>query len=114
MLALHSGDVPRRYEDLLGLHGVGAYTARSILIHAFDEDIAAVDTNVRRLISRFFDVPPDSRALARLADALAPSQRGSEFQHAMLDFAADVCTASTPKCETCRLMEHCQSSGHTD
>ncbi|MFD1599619.1 A/G-specific adenine glycosylase [Halobellus rarus] len=114
LLARHSGDVPHRYEDLLGLHGVGAYTARSVLIHAFDEDIAAVDTNVRRLISRFFDVPPDSRALARLADALAPSQRGSEFQHAMLDFAADVCTASTPKCETCRLMEHCQSSGHAD
>lgn len=110
LLARHSGDVPRRYEDLLELHGVEAYTARSVLIHAFDEDIAAVDTNVRRLISRFFGVPPDSEALVHLADALAPSQRGSDFQHAMLDFAADVCTARTPRCEACRLGRRCRSS----
>jgi len=108
LLARHSGDVPRRYADLLGLHGVGEYTARSVLIHAFDEDIAAVDTNVRRLLSRFFDLPADSGALRDLADALAPSRRGSDFQHAMLDFAADACTARSPRCETCRLGEHCR------
>lgn len=112
LLARHSGVLPHRYEDLLGLHGVGPYTARSVLIHAFDEDIAAVDTNVRRLISRFFDVSPDSGVLAHFADALAPSQRGSEFQHAMLDFAADVCTARTPECETCPLRGRCRSSEH--
>ena len=110
LLAWHSGDVPRRYADLLELHGVGDYTARSVLIHAFDEDIAAVDTNVRRLTSRFFDLPPDSEVLPHLADALAPSRRGSDFQHAMLDFAADVCTARTPQCETCPFGEHCRSS----
>ncbi|MFK5604657.1 HhH-GPD family protein [Haloferax volcanii] len=110
LIARHSGDVPRRYADLLEFHGVGEYTARSVLIHAFDEDIAAVDTNVQRLISRFFDLPPDSGALPHLADALAPSRRGSDFQHAMLDFAADVCTARTPQCETCPFGEHCRSS----
>ena len=114
LLARHSGEIPHRYEALVGLHGVGTYTARSVLIHAFDEDIAAVDTNVRRLISRFFDVPSDSDALAHLASALAPRRRGSEFQHAMLDFAADVCTAHTPQCETCRLSERCRNSGYED
>jgi A/G-specific adenine glycosylase len=114
LLARHSGVIPHRYEDLVELHGVGAYTARSVLIHAFHEDIAAVDTNVRRLVSRFFDVPSDSGALAHLASALAHCQRGSEFQHAMLDFAADVCTARTPQCETCRLRERCRNSGHED
>lgn len=112
LLERHSGDVPRRYASLLELHGVGGYTARSVLIHAFDEDVAAVDTNVRRLVSRFFDLPPDSGSLAHLADALAPSQRGSDFQHAMLDFAADVCTARAPQCETCPVEEHCRSSEH--
>jgi len=110
LLARHSGVVPCRNEDSVGLHGVGAYTTRSVLIHAFDEDIAAVDTNVRRLISRFFDVPSESAALAHLASALAPRQRGSEFQHAMLDFAADVCTARTPQCETFRVRERCRNS----
>jgi A/G-specific adenine glycosylase len=114
LLARHSGEIPHRYEDLLRLHGVGTYTARSVLIHAFDEDIAAVDTNVRRLISRFFDVPSDSDALTHLASALAPCQRESEFQHAMLDFAADVCTARRPQRETCRLGEPCRNSGYDD
>lgn len=112
LLARHSGEVPDCGQDLLELHGVGEYTARSVLIHAFGEDIAAIDTNVRRLLSRFFDVSPDSEALVHLADALAPAQRGSEFQHAMLDFAADVCTARTPQCETCRLRAHCRSPDH--
>lgn len=114
LLARHSGDVPGRYGDLLELHGVGPYTARSVLIHAFDEDIAAVDTNVRRLLSRYFDVPADSGTHAHLADALAPSRRGSDFQHAMLDFAADVCTARAPQCGACRLKEHCRSSECAD
>lgn len=113
LLARHSGDVPHRYAELLELHGVGGYTARSVLIHAFGDDIAAVDTNVRRLISRFFDLPPDSEALTHLADALAPSERGSDFQHAMLDFAADICTARSPQCDACPLREACRSSEQT-
>lgn len=53
--------------------------------------------------------------LARhLGDALAPSERGSDFQHAMLDFAADVCTARSPRCDACPLREACLSSKHTD
>ena len=114
ILARHSGGVPRRYAELLELHGVGEYTARSVLIHAFGEDISAVDTNVRRLISRFFDLSPNSGTLAHLADALAPSGRGSDLQHAMLDFAADVCTARSPRCDACSLREACRSSEHTD
>jgi A/G-specific adenine glycosylase len=112
LLARHSGVIPHRYEDLLGLHGLGTYAARSVLIRAFDEDIATVDTNVRRLISRFFDVPSGSGALAHLASVLAPCERGSDFQHAMLHFAADVCTARTPQCETYRLRERCRYSGN--
>lgn len=114
VLARHFGDLPRRYTELLELHGVGEYTARSVLIHGFGEDISAVDMNVRRLISRFFDLPPDSRTLVHLADALAPSERGSDFQHAMLDFAADVCTARSPRCNECPLREACLSYKHTD
>jgi A/G-specific adenine glycosylase len=48
-----------------------------------------VDTNVGRVISRFFDLPSDSEYLGHLANALVPPGRGSDFQHAMLDFAAD-------------------------
>ncbi|MFW5905464.1 MAG: A/G-specific adenine glycosylase [archaeon] len=109
ILARHSGDVPREYSKLIGLHGVGDYTARSVLIHTGGLGIAAVDTNVRRLLSRFFDVTPDRDRIAVLADALAPSTRSGDFQHAMLDFAAEVCTSS-PACSPCPLRGSCASS----
>ena len=109
ILARHSGNVPRGYSELAGLHGVGEYTARSVLIHVRGLGIAAVDTNVRRLLSRFFDVTPDRDRIAVLADALAPSTRSADFQHAMLDFAAEVCTAGSPACSSCPLRGPCAS-----
>lgn len=110
ILARHSGDVPREYSELVSLHGVGEYTARSVLIHVRGLGVAAVDTNVRRLLSRFFDVTANRDRIALLADALAPSTRSSDFQHAMLDFAAEVCTAGSPACSSCPLRGPCASS----
>ena len=111
LLARHAGSVPRRRSELSTLHGVGEYTARSVSIHAFDENVSAVDTNVRRLISRFYDLDPNSDAVADLADELAPSGRSSDFLYAMLDFAAAVCTPRDPDCVDCPLADHCRSSG---
>jgi A/G-specific adenine glycosylase len=103
----HDGEVPGRRSDLLDLHGVGEYTARPVTIHAFREDAAAVDTNVRRLASRFFSVDPKSNAIEAIADAIAPADRSSDFLHAMLDFAAEVYTAREPGCDDCPLRYHC-------
>jgi len=110
ILARHSGHVPREYTELVALHGVGEYTARSVLIHVRGLGIVAVDTNVRRLLSRFFDVNPDRNRIAVIADALAPSTRSGDFQHAMLDFAAEVCAAGSPGCPSCPLREPCARS----
>lgn len=104
----YDGHVPRDHADLVALHGVGEYTARSVLIHVDGAGIAAVDVNVRRLVSRFFGIDSDADAIDPLADALAATDRSSDFQHAMLDFAADVCTARSPQCESCPIEEHCQ------
>jgi A/G-specific adenine glycosylase len=108
LLARHGGDVPRRRNELLALYGVGEYTAHSVLVHAFNEQTTAVDTNVRRLVSRVFDADPDSHRVSEVAEAAVPSGRGSDFLHAMLDFAADVCTARAPACHRCPLEPECQ------
>ncbi|ELZ42952.1 A/G-specific adenine glycosylase [Halorubrum californiense DSM 19288] len=110
ILSRHAGDVPREHSVLVDLHGVGEYTARSVLIHVHGLGVAAVDTNVRRLLSRFFDVTPEQSQIAVLADALAPSTRSSDFQHAMLDFAAEVCTADSPGCSSCPLRGPCATA----
>ncbi|MDS0475780.1 hypothetical protein [Natrinema sp. 1APR25-10V2] len=110
LLARHSGTVPRRRSELLALHGVGEYTARSVQIHAFGDGIAAVDTNVRRLVARFVGLEPDSSEVAARADGLVPPRRSSDFQHAMLDFAAAVCTPRDPDCDGCPLAGGCDSA----
>jgi len=114
LLDNHAGDVPRNLADLLALHGVGEYTAKSVLIHVDGFGVAAVDANVRRLLSRYFGLSPDAEAIESLADALAPTERSSDFQHAMLDFASDVCTARSPQCESCPIGEACNSYNMTN
>ena len=108
ILNRHGGEVPRDHADLVALHGVGEYTARSVSIHVDGAGIAAVDVNVRRVLSRFFGIDSDADAIEPLADALAPTDRSSDFQHAVLDFAAEVCTARSPQCDSCPIEEYCQ------
>ena len=114
ILERHDGEVPQRRSDLLNLHGVGDYTARSVAVHAFGEDVAAVDANVRRLVSRFFDTESDASAVEYIADVIVPAERSSDFLHGMLDFAAEVCTARSPNCDRCPLQRHCAFPETTD
>ncbi|WP_415381618.1 endonuclease III domain-containing protein [Halosimplex sp. TS25] len=117
LLDRHSGQMPRDRPDLLNLYGVGEYTARSVLAHSHGEPVSAVDTNVERLLSRFFGEDPDKVDIQDLADDLTPPERSSDILHAMLDFAAAVCTARSPNCSDCLIRPGCDSpeaGGETD
>ena len=112
LLARHDGRVPDSRSDLLELHGVGEYTAASVLVHAFGRDISAVDTNVARVLGRVFGrgsaAEPEASETWELADRLAPSGRCNDFLHALIDFGAAVCTASSPNCESCPFEGTCE------
>lgn len=96
------GKVPRDLESLRGLKGIGPYTAAALRAFAFDEDDAAVDTNVRRVLQRLTlrDVEPQ---------ALVPPGRGHDWNSALMDFGATICTARAPKCAVCPLKTLCRS-----
>ena len=102
--------MPRTRSELLDLHGVGEYTARSVLIHTGREGISAVDSNVERLLSRFFGFDPADRDVQSTVDQLAPPKRSSDFLGGMLDFAAEVCTPRSPRCSDCPLKPDCASA----
>ena len=108
----HGGDVPEMRSELLDLHGVGEYTADSVLAHAHGKDAVAVDTNVARILSRVFglDAADDPSATENweLAERLAPLGRCSDYLHALIDFGAAVCTASDPNCTSCPLGDSCE------
>jgi A/G-specific adenine glycosylase len=109
----HAGVVPNSREDLLALKGVGDYAANAVLCFAYGQQVALLDTNIVRLLERVFDIKTDKarartdKAMWKVVESLIPDGRAREFNLALLDFAALVCTARNPSCETCSLNHLC-------
>ncbi|HYE92933.1 MAG TPA: A/G-specific adenine glycosylase [Terriglobales bacterium] len=114
-IARYGGRLPDTAESLRRLPGVGRYTAGAILAFAHGRDVAVLDTNVRRVLSRVFLGPRRLRrvrgekAFWDLAEALVPRGRGYDFNQAMMDFGATWCTARRPRCPRCPMRAFCAS-----
>jgi A/G-specific adenine glycosylase len=103
----HGGRVPDDLAALMALPGVGAYTARAVLAFAFARDVAPVDTNVARVLSRAIagsSLP--AAQLQDLATSVVPPGAGRHWSAALMDLGASYC-ASRPRCAECPLAEHC-------
>lgn len=108
----HGGRLPRDRDGLLALKGIGAYTAGAVLSFAFGEHAAILDTNVRRVLRRVWvggDQPVRDRALWDLAEQLLPQGRAYDFNQALMDLGATICTARRPRCNACPLAKICAS-----
>ena len=108
----YNGRVPQQEKKLLKLPGIGKYTARAILSQAFDRPTAVLDTNVIRIIERFFGitggrVKSRCKILWNVADTIAPDKEVGHWNLTLLDFGAKVCTAKNPKCCECPLVSRC-------
>jgi A/G-specific adenine glycosylase len=95
------------------LPGVGPYTAAAVASFALGAQVAAVDTNARRVIERLDRRRRAPAALRQRADALLPEGRAAAFNHAIMDLGATVCTARAPRCDACPLAAACGSRGRT-
>ncbi len=93
---LMGGVVPSDLDALLALPGVGEYTARAVLVFAFEEDLGVVDTNIARVLSRRAGRPLTARELQRDADVLVPAGGSWEWNQRLMDLGALVCTALRP------------------
>jgi A/G-specific adenine glycosylase len=118
--AHHNGEVPDTLPALMNVPHVGPYAANALLCFAYGRRVAIVDTNILRLLSRFYgiEVKPDIRrnvAAWRLAQRSLPraSRRNDspmvvqEHNYGLLDFAAMVCKARGPRCGQCPLAALC-------
>jgi A/G-specific adenine glycosylase len=110
----HGGVVPDDYDALRALPGVGEYTAGAILSFAFGRRATVLDTNVRRVLTRVFsgaEYPADALSAAEraLAEAVLPHTDGDAagWAAASMELGALVCTAKTPKCSQCPIIELC-------
>ena len=107
------GEFPKTYDELLKLKGVGSYTASAIASFAYSEVKAVVDGNVFRVLSRYFGIETDiassktKKEFETLANQIIPKDQPGEFNQAMMDFGARLCTPKNPSCESCPVKSSC-------
>jgi A/G-specific adenine glycosylase len=109
------GTLPSDNETLLSFKGIGAYTAGAIRSFAFRERAAILDTNVARVLFRVFVGRGDQKSHAmvkhlwRVSEALVPHKHVFDFNQALMDLGAMVCTARKPNCPICPMTRQCRS-----
>lgn len=109
----HAGELPADLAGLAALPGIGRSTAGAILSLGFERRAAILDGNVRRVLARHHGVegwPGESKVekeLWRLSEELTPSKRCADYNQAMMDLGATVCTRGSPACEACPLARTC-------
>ncbi len=111
----HGGELPDDTAALRALPGIGAYTAAAVRAFAFERDDAAVDVNLRRVVHRVrfgLEHPPQAgdRELDALALAAVPSGGAHDWNSALMDLGASLCTARAARCLVCPLREACASA----
>ena len=98
---------PTTARELQGLPGIGPYTAAAVACFAFGEQIPAIDTNLKRVLSRWAGRPLDGKALTETARAFLPAGEAVRWNSAIMDLGAQVCKP-TPLCDDCPVAQGCQ------
>jgi A/G-specific adenine glycosylase len=108
----HGGVLPRERDALLALPGIGPYTAAALRAFAFEIDDVAFDTNLRRIVHRTelgveYPALATERELDARARAALPAGAAHDWNSALMDVGATICTARAPKCLLCPLRASC-------
>lgn len=115
IMSRNNGSLPRSVEELLELPGVGRYTAGAVASIAFDVKAPILDGNVVRVLCRVDRIMSDPRQPAtreqlwRRAEEILPDKRVGDFNSALMELGATVCTPRAPKCMFCPAQTHCQA-----
>ena len=113
LTAAHGGRFPDDSDALDGLPGLGRYTRNAVLSQAFDRRLPILEANSRRVLARLFGRTgdpsrgPEQRWLWAAAEALLPTRRAGDFNQALMELGALVCTPAAPRCPDCPLAADC-------
>ncbi len=109
----HGGQMPLDYDLLLGLKGIGPYTAAAIASIAGGQDVVTIDGNVYRVLARCFGISQDIAAsqarglFQAFGQQLLPAGQASDFNQGMMDLGATICTPNKPNCPACPVAVDC-------
>jgi A/G-specific adenine glycosylase len=109
------GKLPSDIASLQQLPGIGRYTAHAVACFAFGQQVPVVDTNVVRVLGRLYPVPgehalPETDSVWDLAASHLPRSKAHDWNQALMDLGATICTAARPRCETCPIRSLCPSA----
>ena len=107
----HGGNFPASEGELRDLPGIGRYTAAAIASIAFNEPVAVVDGNVERVLQRLLGKRIAGKELWATANDLLDTNRPGDFNQAMMELGAVLCTPRAPACLTCPVIELCATRG---
>jgi A/G-specific adenine glycosylase len=114
IVAKHGGQFPARMDDALALPGIGNYTAAAILSIAFGKKLAVLDGNVARVLARLGAIHGDLRQsqrwqeLQETADRLLEPKSPGDWNQAMMELGATLCTPKSPQCLLCPVAQFCE------
>lgn len=112
-VAEHGGKLPRKFDALMALPGIGRSTAGAILAQAYGLRYPILDGNVKRVLARFHGIPGLPQAAAtenklwKLAEKHTPHERLAEYTQAIMDLGATVCLRVGARCPFCPLARKC-------
>jgi A/G-specific adenine glycosylase len=115
VVAEYGGVIPKDVRRLRQLPGIGRYTAGAIASIAFGIDEPTLDGNIRRVLSRVFDVVTPARSIEgekilwELAASHLPPGQASEYNQALMDLGSLICTSRQPLCTKCPLSDICKA-----
>ena len=114
IVAKHKGQFPTRFDDALGLPGIGNYTTAAILSIAYDEKLGVLDGNVARVLARLGAIRGNLREsqrwqkLQKTADSLLEPKSPGDWNQAMMELGATLCTPKSPQCLLCPVAQFCE------
>ena len=96
------------YPNFEILPGVGAYTKNAILSFAYGDNVLAVDTNLQRVIIRYFGIDNTKDYVRKYSNLLLENINSKDINQAFMDFGSSICTSSNAKCDICPLKKNCK------
>lgn len=111
----YSGNFPKNFLELISLPGIGESTANAILSFTWNKRTAILDGNIKRLLSRFYNIIayPETKLnkefFWNISKKLVPYKNSSEYNQGMIDIGATICTPQNPKCKICPLSIKCNA-----
>ena len=96
------------YPNFESLPGVGPYTKNAILSFAYGDKVLALDTNLERVLTRYFAIDSTKDYVKKYSGFLLAGVKSRDLNQALMDLGSSICTSSNPKCDICPIERGCE------